>query len=60
MSRSVTVFDKACDAVSEAEYCADTYRLPYAIITMEQYFGVVNNNEIEESDVILEIVNPMG
>ncbi len=60
MSRSITVFDKASDAISEAEYCADTYRLPYAIIIMEQYFGVLDNKETEESDVILEIVNPMG
>lgn len=60
MSRSITVFDEASDAISEAKYCADTYRLPYAIIVMKQYFGVIDKNEIEESDVILEVLNPMG
>lgn len=50
------VFTDALDAVEEAQFCADSEHIPYAIVFDEAGFGVCPYDEVTDLSLILERV----
>jgi hypothetical protein len=58
--REMSVFDDWKHALEEAEFCCIHENKKIAIISIGEYFGVVEFDQIEIGDKVVEIINAVA
>jgi hypothetical protein len=53
-------FEDIVGAIEEAEWCAQTYKHPFAIVDNSGGFSVVSKKYLEEGDNVLELIHQVA